>query len=105
MTTPRAGSELIPRLCTGRPAPGCAAARIHPPHSRPPPHPAPAPLCSGRITGYTFTQGLSVQVNNLTNSGDELGAVVDAAVGAGGNALQVGAGARCCCLLPLLSFV
>ncbi|KAL4855579.1 periplasmic immunogenic protein [Chlorella vulgaris] len=42
---------------------------------------------TNRITGYIFTQNILVKISNLTS--DTLGSVVDTAVKAGGNNLQV----------------
>lgn len=42
---------------------------------------------SNRVTGYVFTQSITVKISNLTS--DTLGEVVDTAVKAGGNNLQV----------------
>ncbi|EFN52622.1 hypothetical protein CHLNCDRAFT_54354 [Chlorella variabilis] len=51
-----------------------------------------------RITGYVFTQQISVKISNLTS--DTLGAVVDTAVKAGANNLQAcrGSGTLLCCM-------
>lgn len=57
------------------------------------------PCCrQNRITGYVFTQQISVKISNLTS--DTLGAVVDTAVKAGANNLQAcrGSGTLLCCM-------
>lgn len=57
------------------------------------------------LTGYEFTNGISVKVNNVT--GDLLASVTDSAVNAGGNDVTIGSftvsGKLCSCSLSALS--